>query len=93
MRCHDCPDLGETGVRKRAVCCMRSGKLVGHGARLLIADKAGTFQDVAAVADLRDDNAARSAAALRDVCPPGTPLNNRLDRRRAAALYGRKAGL
>lgn len=41
----------------------------------------------------RDDNAARQMAALREHCPPGTPLNNRKQRRRALAKFGRKAGL
>lgn len=107
MRCADCPDLGETGTRKRAICCLVDGKLRRAsdqvGAKLGV-DPDPLYAQLSAMAGVSnpftaeeltpyradDSNAAMATAALRAVVPPGTPLNNRADRRRAAARYGRK---
>lgn len=106
MRCADCPDLGDTGVRKRAICCLVDGKLrraadqvgakLGVGPDPLysqLRSMAGGSDPVTAEEQTSyradDSNAAMATAALRDVCPPGTRLANRADRRRAAARYGK----
>ena len=91
MRCADCPDLGDTGTRKRAVCCLREGRLHGNRAAQVIVDDPAGDDILGRASDRRDDNAARQMAALRDACPPGTPLHNRKARRRAAARFGARS--
>lgn len=96
MRCADCPDLGDTGTRKRAVCCLRDGAervaaAIGGNPDAIAAQLGMIVAEPLTAADLKpsDTNAAMVAARLREVVPPGTPLNNRAQRRRAAARYGK----